>query len=97
MRNKLTGTTARDRQIFIKDGTRCYFIKAGEISLIESLENYSRLYFRSNKVLIKRSLNQWEKQLDAAQFFRVSRTKIVNLDHYCAGQNSIERATAPLR
>jgi len=80
VRNKLSaGTTPHDRQIFIKDGTRCYFIKAGEISLIESLENYSRLYFRNNKVLIKRSLNQWEKQLDATQFFRVSRTKIVNL------------------
>jgi len=81
VRNKLMGPAARDRQIFIKDGTRCYFIKAGEISLIESLENYSRLYFRNNKVLIKRSLNQWEKQLDAAQFFRVSRAKIVNLGH----------------
>ncbi len=81
VRHKLAGSTARDRQIFIKDGTRCYFIKAAEITLIESLENYSRLYFRNNKVLIKRSLNQWEKQLDAAQFFRVSRTKIVNLGH----------------
>jgi len=80
VRHKLSaGTAPHDRQIFIKDGTRCYFIKAGEISLIESLENYSRLYFRNNKVLIKRSLNQWEKQLDATQFFRVSRTKIVNL------------------
>jgi two-component system LytT family response regulator len=82
VRDKLaTGATASDRRIFIKDNARCYFIKASEIYLIESLENYSRLYFGKHKVLIKRSLNQWEKQLDAAHFFRVSRTKIINLSH----------------
>lgn len=72
---------APDRQLFIKDGTRCYFIRPGEISHIESVENYSRLYFQDKKVLLKRSLNQWEKLLDAEMFFRVSRTHLVNLNH----------------
>lgn len=77
----LSGQGATNRQIFIKDGTRCYFIRPDEISLIESLENYSRLCFQDKKVLLKRSLNQWEKLLDAGIFFRVSRTQIVNLHH----------------
>jgi len=77
----LSETAAHERQLFLKEGTRCYFLRAGEITLIESLENYSRVYFRNTKVLMKRSLNQWEKLLDASLFFRVSRTKIVNLSH----------------
>jgi len=70
-----------DRQIFIKDGEQCYFIKLGEIYLIESLDNYSRLYFREKKLVLKRSLRQWEQLLDADIFFRISRTQIINTNH----------------
>ncbi|MDJ1498631.1 response regulator transcription factor [Cytophagaceae bacterium DM2B3-1] len=67
-----------DQQLFVKDGVHYYFIRVGDISLIESLENYSRIYFNSKKTYQKRSLNQWEELLDATLFFRISRTHIVN-------------------
>ncbi|MEP6513873.1 MAG: response regulator transcription factor, partial [Parafilimonas sp.] len=70
-----------DRQIFIKDGEKCHFVWLGDIYLIESLDNYSRLYFQNKKACLKRSLNQWEEILDATFFFRISRTQIINTNY----------------
>jgi two-component system LytT family response regulator len=70
-----------DRQIFIKDGDKCYFVRMSEIYLIESLENYSRLYFNDKKIVLKRSLRQWEEILDTGRFFRISRTQIINTSY----------------
>jgi two-component system, LytTR family, response regulator len=86
-RNSITQNTIADkvipanRQIFIKDGERCYFINLSDIYMIESVDNYSRLYFDQKKVLLKRSLRQWEEILDATQFFRISRTHIINTQY----------------
>jgi two-component system, LytTR family, response regulator len=74
-------TRMTDRQIFIKDGDKYYFVQLSEIYLIESLGNYSRLYFEGKKALLKRSLRQWEEILDATLFFRISRTQIINTHH----------------
>ena len=70
--------TEASRQLFIKDGDHCYFIQVSDVYLIESLDNYSRLYFNNKKVVLKRSLNQWEEQLPPNLFFRISRTHLVN-------------------
>jgi two-component system, LytTR family, response regulator len=70
-----------NRQIFIKDGEKCHFVWLSEIYLIESMDNYSKLYFESKKAFIKRSLNQWEEILDPTLFFRISRTQIINTQH----------------
>jgi two-component system, LytTR family, response regulator len=72
-------SVAADRKIFIKDGERCYLIRSDEIYLIESLENYTRLYFQGKKALQRRSLREWERILDETIFFRVNRTEIINL------------------
>ena len=69
------------KQLFIRDGDKRYFIRMDEISLVESLENYSRVHFNGGKAILKKSLRQWEFLLDAAKFFRISRTEIVNLDY----------------
>jgi two-component system, LytTR family, response regulator len=74
-------TTANDRTIFIKDGERYFFIPVNDIYLIESLENYTRLYFQNKKALQRRSLNQWEEILDTEMFFRINRTELVNLSY----------------
>jgi two-component system LytT family response regulator len=66
------------QHLFVKEGDRYYMIKTDEISLIESAGNYAKIYFNQQKVLIKKSLNQLEKTLDATVFFRVSRQEIIN-------------------
>ncbi|MBI1316526.1 response regulator [bacterium] len=69
-----------DRRIFVKDGERCAFIHLFQIELIESEGNYSRLFYGSERILLRSSLNQLEERLPEELFFRANRQQIVNLD-----------------
>lgn len=75
----LNNSVSEDRKIFIKDGEKRFFIRLDEIYLIESLENYTRLFFQDKKALQRRSLRQWEELLDENIFFRINRTEIINI------------------
>jgi two-component system LytT family response regulator len=66
-------------QVFVKDGDRCWFVRLGEIRLFESVGNYVKVFFASNKPLILKSLNALEERLDERVFFRANRKHIVNL------------------
>ncbi len=66
-------------QVFVKDGERCWFVKLAEIRLFESVGNYAKVYFSSNKPLILKSLNALEERLDDRVFFRANRKHIINL------------------
>jgi two-component system, LytTR family, response regulator len=66
-------------QVFVKDGERCWFVKLGDIRLIESVGNYAKVYFGNYKPLILKSLNALEERLDEKVFFRANRKHIVNL------------------
>jgi two-component system, LytTR family, response regulator len=68
-----------DRQVFVKEGENCWFVRIDEIRLLESEGNYTRLYFDTHKPLIPRSLNYLEGRLDPKLFFRASRRHIINL------------------
>ncbi|MCR9229287.1 MAG: LytTR family DNA-binding domain-containing protein [Flavobacteriaceae bacterium] len=72
---------AKHQKIFIKDGEKVYFIALAEVILIESVDNYARLYFGDQKSMIKRSLNQLEEKLDPNTFFRANRGQIINTEH----------------
>jgi two-component system, LytTR family, response regulator len=66
-------------QVFVKDGERCWFVKLNDIRLFESVGNYAKVFFGSNKPLILKSLNALEERLDEKMFFRANRKHIVNL------------------
>ena len=66
-------------QVFVKDGERCWFVKLSDIRLFESVGNYAKVFFASNKPLILKSLNALEERLDPKTFFRANRKHIVNL------------------
>jgi two-component system LytT family response regulator len=66
-------------QVFVKDGEKCWFVKLSEIRLFESVGNYARVFFSTNKPLILKSLNSLEERLDTRIFFRANRKHIVNL------------------
>ncbi len=66
-------------QVFVKDGERCWFVKLGEIRLFESVGNYAKVFFGTQKPLILKSLNALEERLDDRMFFRANRKHIINL------------------
>jgi two-component system, LytTR family, response regulator len=66
-------------QVFVKDGERCWFVKLSEIRLFESVGNYAKVFFGTNKPLILKSLNSLEERLDDRIFFRANRKHIINL------------------
>lgn len=72
-------SAVRLEQVFVRDGERCWIVRTGDIYLLESEGNYTRVYFAGEKPLIRRSLNALEEQLDPAVFFRAGRKEIVNL------------------
>lgn len=66
-------------QVFVKDGERCWFVRLGDIRLFESVGNYAKVFFGTNKPLILKSLNVLEERLHEKTFFRANRKHIVNL------------------
>ncbi len=66
-------------QVFVKDGERCWFVKLIDIRLFESVGNYAKVFFGTNKPLILKSLNSLEERLDDRVFFRANRKHIINL------------------
>ncbi len=66
-------------QVFVKDGEKCWFVKLSEIRLFESVGNYAKVFFGTNKPLILKSLNSLEERLDTKSFFRANRKHIINL------------------
>lgn len=70
---------SRLEQVFVREGDRCWIVRLPDIFLLESEGNYTRLYFRGERPLIRRSLNALEEQLDPNVFFRAGRKEIINL------------------
>ena len=68
-------------KIFIKDGEKCFFIPLTDIRLIQSMDNYARLFFGDEKAMIKRSLNLLAEKLDPTVFFRINRSQIINTQY----------------
>lgn len=71
----------KEDQVFVKDGERCWFVKLEEVRLFESVGNYARVFFGTNRPLILKSLNALEERLDDKVFFRANRKHIINLQH----------------
>ncbi|MFY7965170.1 MAG: LytR/AlgR family response regulator transcription factor [Chitinophagaceae bacterium] len=66
-------------QVFVKDGERCWFVKLSEVRLFESVGNYAKVFFGTNKPLVLKSLNALEERLDERTFFRANRKHIINV------------------
>lgn len=70
--------------VFVRDGERCWIVRLADIFLLESEGNYTRVHFRDERPLIRRSLNALEERLDGDVFFRANRAQIFNvkwIDH----------------
>jgi two-component system LytT family response regulator len=73
------GILSENDQVFVKDGERCWFVRLSDVRLFESVGNYAKVFFGTNKPLILKSLNALEERLDEKVFFRANRKHIINL------------------
>ena len=69
---------AGDR-VFVREGERCWFVEVGQIRLLESEGNYTRVHFGEVQPQLFRSLNAMEERLDPKFFFRANRRQIINV------------------
>ncbi|WDZ98607.1 LytR/AlgR family response regulator transcription factor [Mucilaginibacter sp. SJ] len=65
-------------QIFVKDRQQYHFIQWSSVHLIESMDNYVRIFFGDKNVFLKSSLNHLEDKLNSSIFFRINRAQIIN-------------------
>ena len=78
---KVKSNKEKDDRIFVKDRQQYHFISWGKVHLIESMDNYARLYFEDKNVFLKSSLNLLEEKLDESLFFRLNRAQIININY----------------
>jgi two-component system, LytTR family, response regulator len=68
------------QQLFLRDGSQCWFLPLREVRLLTSEGNYVRLSWGTRQPLLGRPLSTLERRLDPAHFFRANRRQIINLD-----------------
>lgn len=68
-----------DRFIFKKSG-EYFLVNADDVLWIESDGNYIRIVTNDSKYFVRHTLSGFENHLDSGQFFRISRSVIVNID-----------------
>ena len=69
----------RDRLV-IKSSGRIYFVRTRDIDWCEANGNYVRLHVGAQTHLVRGTMAHIESQLDPAQFVRIHRSTIVNVD-----------------
>jgi two-component system LytT family response regulator len=66
-------------RLVIKSAARIFFLSVSDIDWIEAADNYVRLHVGGDEHLLRETMNSLEKRLDPAQFVRVHRSRIVNI------------------
>lgn len=65
-------------QLLIKQPGRWYFVPVDQVQYLEATGNYVTVHAQGEPHLLRSTLTQLERQLDAALFLRVHRSLIVN-------------------
>jgi two-component system LytT family response regulator len=67
-------------RLVVKSGGRLFFLRADEIDWIEASGNYVRLHVGTTSHLLRETMNAIEGRLDPEKFFRIHRSRIVNME-----------------
>ncbi len=68
-------------RITAKTGDKVIFVKVRDIECIEAAGNYIVVHAGGQEHVLRETLSDLESQLDPANFLRVSRSALVNLNH----------------
>jgi two-component system, LytTR family, response regulator len=67
-------------RLVVKSGGRLFFLRTDEIDWIEAAGNYVRLHVGTTSHLLRETMNAIESRLDPEKFFRIHRSRIVNME-----------------
>ncbi len=67
-------------RLVIKSSGKISFLKTAEINWIEAAGDYLEIHHNGGQALIRGKIGEIEKKLDPAQFARIHRSTIINLD-----------------
>jgi two-component system LytT family response regulator len=67
-------------RLVVKSGGRLFFLRTDEIDWVEAAGNYVRLHVGGTSHLLRETMNAIEGRLDPEKFFRIHRSRIVNME-----------------
>jgi len=71
-----------DEHLFITEGNKPQFVKIHDIECITAFNEYTNVYLNnSKKVIIRKSLREWEGVLPDTMFIRIHRSTIINFEY----------------
>lgn len=79
LRSELKSGSYKQRFVFKSEG-RVHFLKVEEIFWIKADGNYSTVYTDNGKHVLREAISRIDEGLNPAQFHRIARSTIVNLD-----------------
>jgi two-component system LytT family response regulator len=78
-----------DDRLLIETGTRSFFLKIDSISHINSAGDYTEIFTTAGgqKILIEKTVREWEERLPEKHFARIHRGCIINLESVVRVEN----------
>lgn len=70
----------RSDRMVVKSGGRLFFLRTDEIDWVEAAGNYVRLHVGAEAHLLRETMNSIETRLPPDTFFRIHRSRIVNIE-----------------
>lgn len=68
--------------LFITEGNKPQFVKINEIVCIAAFNEYTNIFLNnSRKLVIRKTINEWEHALPDNMFVRIHRSTIINFDY----------------
>lgn len=81
-RNPETNQSSAPNRLALSTAEGVYFVNRANIMRIEAMSNYSTFYLQDRKkIIVSKTLKEYEGMLQDGRFLRVNRSVIVNLDY----------------
>lgn len=95
VRGDVTEAVERTKnQISVAVDGKAVILEPENIRMIAALGNYSQVHtVDGNKILVKKTMKEWQEKLDPIWFFRIHRAYLVNFAHVHTVRNQSSRSS----